>query len=615
MKKLISILLVAMLVIGMFPAIVNAADTQELTISMSKQAATTSISTTQRVDELEDNEGNTVLTVTNDKAESSTEIRNNTGDTHARWYIGNTVTIDCADMTKIVFNCVSSYVIPQADIAGCSVSGTTVTLEFAEPTDSYTFSISKQSRVTSIVVTQKLASGCDHTAVEQSDGKEATCEETGLTNSWVCSKCGETTVSQKEIPVVDHEYVDGKCTMCGQAKPQDYVLIDLSEDGFYEDVVFVATKDGATYALPSTEATSNGSVVVQSVNVTNDVLENNGLDNLKWDITVTNGKMTFQPADSTDKYLYCTNNNNGVRVSSSSDHEGYDTFVIDQGYLKNEGRGRYLGVYLTQDWRCYTSHTQANIANQTFAFYALEKAAVEETKDYVSDDEIGYDSIEEALKAGSTTLKSTTGAEMPFQVDVTVGNTTTTYIGLEDGDYYTYYELTLKMSSISLRASDAGIYYSAKVDCEDTLAQAVDSYGIVLSTNDMPAELEATDNAFTVISGPIDTTKTINSGSVFNIFDESLEDSVNTTRGTVPIYAAVYLEIDGQVVISKQETSWSLQKVVKTIDSAIAEGGQLYGKLKPDQEDALRSFYIKWAVENEVINGWSVSNIGNLCNG
>nr|MBQ8890235.1 hypothetical protein [Clostridia bacterium] len=107
-------------------------------------------------------------------------------------------------------------------------------------------------------------------------------------------------------------------------------------------------------------------------------LENGNLSgeiaaNLKWNISNDNGNLTIYPNGTTDTWLYCTSTNNGVRVGTN----GNKVFTIDDtsGYLKNTATRRYLGVYSTQDWRCYTS-TTTNINDQTLGFYVLHTAKI-----------------------------------------------------------------------------------------------------------------------------------------------------------------------------------------------------------------------------------------------
>ena len=59
-----------------------------------------------------------------------------------------------------------------------------------------------------------------HTHTEEVvPGKEATCTEAGLTEGKKCSECGETLVAQEEIAVKEHNFAEGKCTVCGADDP------------------------------------------------------------------------------------------------------------------------------------------------------------------------------------------------------------------------------------------------------------------------------------------------------------------------------------------------------------------------------------------------------------
>ncbi len=49
---------------------------------------------------------------------------------------------------------------------------------------------------------------------EIDEGTEATCLETGLTEGSHCSVCQEVLTAQEILPIVAHDYVDGKCSVC-----------------------------------------------------------------------------------------------------------------------------------------------------------------------------------------------------------------------------------------------------------------------------------------------------------------------------------------------------------------------------------------------------------------
>lgn len=90
-------------------------------------------------------------------------------------------------------------------------------------------------------------------------------------------------------------------------------------------------------------------------------------DNIQWTVTKDDGDYQFGVGD---KYLYCINSNNGVRVGTNENN----VFTLTTGgdnnanFLVNSATSRYIGVYESQDWRCYTS-INSNIKLCVTAFY------------------------------------------------------------------------------------------------------------------------------------------------------------------------------------------------------------------------------------------------------
>lgn len=143
-------------------------------------------------------------------------------------------------------------------------------------------------------------------------------------------------------------------------------LTDIKAD----DVVVIVwtTSNGTSYAPSNHNGTSSAPSAVV-VTVQGDKLTGDINDNIKWNISNNNGNLTIYPDGTTEKWLYCTSTNNGVRVGTNNNK----VFTIDasSGYLKNNATNRYLGVYTTNpDIRCYTS-TTTNIQGQTLSFYVL----------------------------------------------------------------------------------------------------------------------------------------------------------------------------------------------------------------------------------------------------
>lgn len=177
----------------------------------------------------------------------------------------------------------------------------------------------------------------------------------------------EITVSQ----AADGTYAAGSATFTvdiTDSTPKTGAWVETTLDKLTSDDVFVIVgNNGDNYAMTNGNGTgsapSAAAVTVENGELTSDVA-----DNMKWNISgnATDG-YTFYPDGSTTTWLYCTNTNNGVRVGTNDNK----TFTINSNYLYHNGTSRYVGVYQSQDWRCYTS-INSNISGQTFAFYKYE---------------------------------------------------------------------------------------------------------------------------------------------------------------------------------------------------------------------------------------------------
>lgn len=182
---------------------------------------------------------------------------------------------------------------------------------------------------------------------------------------------------------------------------EQWVLTNLA-DLTTNDVFVIVGNNGSNYAMSNNKGTSSAPDAV-SVTIENNQITSTVTSTIQWTgITgnATNGYTIYSNADNT-KYLYCINNNNGVRVGTGNDK----TFIIKDNYIYNNGQGRYLGVYNSSDWRSYTSINN-NIANQTFAFYKKVTGGVLPPSITAEDVNIPYDAT-----SGSITYTITNGVE------------------------------------------------------------------------------------------------------------------------------------------------------------------------------------------------------------
>lgn len=248
LATLVVVLLV--LIVPMFAFTASAAET-EATLSFASTAQRTSLSASQQVWEQNG------IIFTNNKASSTTAVADYSKP--ARLYAGSSVEIEApGNITKIVFDCnSSSYATAMKNSIGTaatvSVSSDKVTVELDGTSNSFTVAkLTAQVRLDSLTVTYTTGPACEHknqtttnTATCTENGEiivtcndcsavissetslatghvnttttttDATCTEAGSTTV-KCNDCGAT-VSTTPIPATGHNYVDNKCTNCGEA--------------------------------------------------------------------------------------------------------------------------------------------------------------------------------------------------------------------------------------------------------------------------------------------------------------------------------------------------------------------------------------------------------------
>lgn len=184
-----------------------------------------------------------------------------------------------------------------------------------------------------------------------------------------------------------------------------------------DDVVVIVDQTSVT-AMSNDKGTSSAPAAT-AVTLNGDKSEITGSvgETLQWVVTVTDGSYQFGVAG-TEKFLYCTNTNNGVRVGTNDNN----AFTITQGgdenadFLTNTATNRYLGVYNSQDWRCYTG-INANIKETVTAFYK-KTSDVDPDKDNIT---LSFptDSYQADIAAGAASFTAPTVSATPAVTGIT----------------------------------------------------------------------------------------------------------------------------------------------------------------------------------------------------
>lgn len=189
------------------------------------------------------------------------------------------------------------------------------------------------------------------------------------------------------------------------------------------DVFVIVGNNGSNYAMSNDNGTSNAPSAV-AVTVADGKITGTVAANIRWNLTVSSGNYTFYPNGDAAKWLYTNNSNDGVRVGTNANK----VFTIStEGYLVNSGTSRFIGVYSSNDWRCYTS-INSNITGQTFKFYKLfgedPGSGTQPTKYAINlasvsggtiTAKVGDSAVTEAEEGAVVTLEATADANYAFE--------------------------------------------------------------------------------------------------------------------------------------------------------------------------------------------------------
>lgn len=269
-------------------------------------------------------------------------------------------------------------------------------------------------------------------------------KEVDVTESVTVSTPDLTTTGTKEVTVT---YMDGETpvtatyeiTVVEASAVSGWILTSFADLKEGDQVVIVGTKSSKPYAMSNDKGTGNPPILVE-VTVSGNKLANDPVTNVIWYVGKDGDNRIFYATAAKTTWLYCTSSNNGVRVGTNE----AKTFVWSNNYLQHVGTERYLGIYNTQDWRCYTSHTATNIANQTFQFYVKvggsgeEPEAPEGPEQLVMSDITCSAQTENSLTFNWTAVTNAIGYEVTCNNKTeTVNDVTYTATGLSASTEYT----------------------------------------------------------------------------------------------------------------------------------------------------------------------------------
>ncbi len=103
-----------------------------------------------------------------------------------------------------------------------------------------------------------VSTGCAHThtkanPADSGKARRATCTENGYEAGTVCADCGTLITQGHVLHATGHNYVNGKCSVCGSAAPESHrpsdVFTDLPKDGYEREAVDYSLRQGLMFGV------------------------------------------------------------------------------------------------------------------------------------------------------------------------------------------------------------------------------------------------------------------------------------------------------------------------------------------------------------------------------
>ena len=121
----------------------------------------------------------------------------------------------------------------------------------------------------------------------------------------------------------------------------------------------------ADYILPNAANSKDAPIVVAApaIDDKTETITGEVDASMIWSFTTTGTANQFYVQNADGSYLYEINDNDGIRVGSTSDKWTFAGNTTDYFSMKGAKNSRYCATYNDQDWRSYTSAKHKNYAN------------------------------------------------------------------------------------------------------------------------------------------------------------------------------------------------------------------------------------------------------------
>lgn len=186
------------------------------------------------------------------------------------------------------------------------------------------------------------------------------------------------------------------------------------------------------------------------------------------------------------------------------------------------------------------------------------------------------------------------------------------YVALTEDNGVSFHRIQAQITDVALRPSADGLYYTGSFGCDERVGSGIVSYGVAVSTVNMPGTDFMTDGdtLYTEFAGATMENGAKKTGVLIEgILKETREAALNSAYGQMPVFATAYLKLaDGTVILSDTEShnddiAFSLYDLLATLDTLIMEDPINYRPLT----NSLRSFHNKW--NDDGMGEWELNKI------
>ena len=389
--------------------------------------------------------------------------------------------------------------------------------------------------------------------------------------------------------------------------------MNLGETGDYVVYVGQSSANAPKLVLGKTTSTVTGwlnDLVLDEKATANTVYVNNALAALEVLASFEN-TATLQLQSPEENPVIPVTNYYGATVQNATAEAFTGKLYLARGdkpEILQDGNGGLVVAGALKDGAWTT--TADAFANATESIKLYEDEATVEITESPADIDLNGKSItingsgvvtaanSDATAASTVTLNGPTLA----QTETAVWNTDHFDVVLEgENGAKTVHRLEMRIKSISLRPTTAGLYYTSEIVMDDVLKEQVDEIGVVLAVGDGSVDLSDPASENVKFVGTKEIGSTVNSVLVNNILKDGAENNADRAGWKVQGAAAVIFKGDLGEAVATAENFAQSRSVNDYMDLAYSK----FADLSDDNKQGLQDFYNTWKSET----GWNYADI------